>query len=133
MSEKPKLIFVCGSRSLTGEEEWVKNVLLQLAPMFSLNNIIHGGAKGIDSLITLDMCKHLEVIRPDYEKYGNKAPLVRNTEMAKKCDMVVAIWDGTSKGTMHAVREVMKLGKTGILVDPKGYKAFGVGMGVGPT
>lgn len=68
--------------------------------------IISGGAIGVDTLAEkyadrMDIPK--VIIRPDYKKYGKLAPLVRNKQMVDMADMVIAIWDGKSRGTKNTI------------------------------
>lgn len=40
----------------------------------------------------------------DWERHGKRAGYLRNREMAELgADLVLAFWDGQSKGTMHMV------------------------------
>lgn len=48
---------------------------------------------------------------PDYEKYGRKAPLVRNKLIVENCDCLIAFWDGKSRGTKYTLDYATKLGK----------------------
>lgn len=76
--------------------------------------IISGGAKGIDSLAETYANEHnipTIIFEPDYSKYGRKAPIVRNQLIAKEADIVVAIWDGKSKGTAYTINYAQKIGK----------------------
>ena len=56
---------------------------------------------------------HIPLIefKPDYIKYGQRAPLVRNRWIVEGADQVLAFWDGKSRGTMHTVEYAKKLGK----------------------
>ena len=68
--------------------------------------IISGGASGVDSWAEefARLCGFGFVeVRPDYEKYGKKAPLIRNRELVRQADCVLAIWDYRSRGTAHAI------------------------------
>lgn len=47
------------------------------------------------------------ILKPDYERYENLAPLARNLYMVDLCDSVLAIWDGNS----FDVGEVIKAAK----------------------
>ena len=38
-----------------------------------------------------------------WEKYGKAAGYIRNEEMAKNADALVAFWDGESQGTRHMI------------------------------
>ena len=45
---------------------------------------------------------------PDWDKYGKSAGYIRNTEMAEAGDILVAFWDGKSKGTEHMINIMKK-------------------------
>lgn len=44
----------------------------------------------------------------DWEKNGKKAGPIRNEEMAKFADVLVAFWDGESKGTRDMINRALK-------------------------
>ncbi len=56
----------------------------------------------------------------NWEKFGRSAGYVRNTEMAKVGNFLLAFWDGMSKGTGHMVNIATRLGLAvnTVLVDP---------------
>ena len=69
--------------------------------------IISGGANGVDAIAeTYADKKRLSklILRPRYDLYGRAAPLKRNEEMVELCDLVLVVWDGTSKGTRHTIQ-----------------------------
>lgn len=68
--------------------------------------IISGGAKGIDSLAksaAQSLKVPFEQILPCYEKFGKRAPIVRNAEIVKQADRVLAFWDFKSRGTANVL------------------------------
>lgn len=71
--------------------------------------VMHGGAKGADSLASRWCDKNFvtyKIYRPDYSKYPPKrAPLMRNQEMVNEenIDLVIAFWDGVSRGTQDLI------------------------------
>lgn len=76
--------------------------------------IISGGAKGIDTLAEkFADSKGIKklIIKPNYEKYGRAAPHIRNRDIVNNADLVIALWDGKSKGTMNTVEYAQKCGK----------------------
>ena len=88
--------------------------------------IISGGAQGVDTLaaaaakrLNLPLVEYL----PDYDTYGNLAPLRRNRKIVENSDMVLAFWDYKSPGTRNALLEAVKAGKK-IKVIIIGKKAF---------
>lgn len=68
--------------------------------------IISGGARGIDEsarkLAEEYRLEYIEIL-PDYKKYGIRAPLIRNERIVDAADMVVAFWDGKSRGTENVI------------------------------
>jgi hypothetical protein len=76
--------------------------------------IVTGGAVGVDS-IGMEYAKknniELLVFLPEYEKYGRGAPLVRNKKIVESCDIVLAFWDGKSKGTKNTIDYANKIKK----------------------
>lgn len=75
---------------------------------------VHGGAQGFDTQVeafakTYDI--KTIVYRPDYNKYGRRAPLVRNKLIVEGADLLVACWDGrNSGGTHYTIRLAKELG-----------------------
>ncbi len=76
--------------------------------------IISGGANGIDRLAEEYADKHRIsklIIKPEYDKYGKTAPLVRNKKIVDSADMVIAFWDGQSRGTYNVIEYAKSVGK----------------------
>lgn len=76
--------------------------------------IVSGGARGVDRMAerwarTRGVC--CEVHPADWRKYGKRAGMVRNAEMAEIADELVAIWDGESRGTAAMIDMMKKRGK----------------------
>lgn len=72
--------------------------------------IVHGGATGADTLAskfahthTLEEKKFL----PDYDKWKSTAPLYRNTDMANYGDVLIAFWNGKSRGTKDMINKAL--------------------------
>ena len=70
------------------------------------DTIVSGGAKGADSLAKLlseDIgCKYIEY-PAQWDKYGKSAGYRRNVDIIQRADVVMAFWDGESKGTKHSI------------------------------
>ena len=77
--------------------------------------MISGGAQGIDACArSYAKQKGLAIteIFPCYARYSRAAPLRRNEEkFVRRADMVLAFWDGESKGTAYTIRYAQKQGK----------------------
>ena len=92
-------IAIVGSRNLkiTSFQEFLPS---------DVTEIVSGGAKGIDSCAekyARENGLRVTVFYPDYEKYGKKAPLLRNHDIVKYADAVYAFWDGESRGTYYTI------------------------------
>jgi hypothetical protein len=68
--------------------------------------IVSGTAKGADRLgemYSKEMGFGLKLFPADWGKYGKSAGMRRNEQMADYSDMLIAFWDGSSKGTKHMI------------------------------
>ena len=75
--------------------------------------VLCGKAKGADTLgerYAKDRGYTVEYYPADWEKFGRSAGYLRNEEMAKNADALVAFWDGKSKGTGHMISLARKHG-----------------------
>ena len=87
-------------------------IILRYLPE-NCSGIISGGAKGIDSLaqsVAKQLDINFECIPPDFEKNGRQAPLIRNDEIVRRADMVLAFWDFKSRGTAYTIVKCIELG-----------------------
>ena len=75
------------------------------------DTVITGGCRGVDQ-IAYDFAQRMfaknEVFKADWNKYGKAAGPIRNRQMAENADILVAFWDGESKGTKNAIDEARK-------------------------
>ena len=97
---------VVGSRSITALN------LGEYLPE-DTTEIVSGGARGVDSCAREYALTHgipLREFLPDYDRYGRSAPLRRNVTIVENSDLVLAFWDGKSRGTMHTVSQCEKQG-----------------------
>ena len=99
-------VAVIGSRGLT------VNDLGKYLPK-DTTEIVSGGAKGIDTCARDYALLHdikLTEFLPEYNKYGRGAPLKRNLQIIEYADVVIAFWDGKSRGTKYVIDNCKKLG-----------------------
>ncbi|MBQ8132862.1 MAG: hypothetical protein IJ192_00375 [Clostridia bacterium] len=97
---------VIGSRGLTVDN------LRKYLPL-ETTEIVSGGAAGIDTCAenyAVENDLKLTVFLPEYKKYGRSAPLKRNIEIINYADIVLAFWDGKSRGTKFVIDNCQKLG-----------------------
>lgn len=100
-------VAIIGSRSLT-------NVEISKYIPENVTEIISGGAKGIDTLAEEWADKNgipKTIIKPEYEKYKRGAPLKRNEKIVESADIIIALWDGKSRGTKFTIDYAKKLNK----------------------
>lgn len=76
--------------------------------------IVSGGARGIDRcarhFAQANGIKLTEFL-PAYHQYGKGAPLRRNLDIIAYSDLVLAFWDGKSRGTKFVIDNCKKQGK----------------------
>ena len=92
----------------------IKDVLLEEYVSDEVNEIVSGGAIGVDlcaAEYAQKMSLKLTEFLPQYQIYGRAAPIVRNKEIVDYSDMVIAFWDGSSKGTLSVIKYAEKSGK----------------------
>lgn len=68
--------------------------------------IISGVAKGADTLgerYARDNGYNIKLIPADWDTHGRSAGYKRNSDMADYGNVLIAFWDGKSKGTKHMI------------------------------
>jgi hypothetical protein len=68
--------------------------------------VISGGARGVDSMaeaVARQMKLATIIFKADWDTLGKRAGYLRNIDIVKEADKVVAFWDGTSKGTLSTI------------------------------
>lgn len=81
--------------------------------------IISGGARGADTLAD-EACNYfgldIQIFYPNWEEEGKSAGLNRNTQIVNACDMVLAFWDGKSRGTADTIEKAKRAKKPTFIV-----------------
>ena len=111
-------VAIVGSRD---SRELTVDDLIQMIPL-NCTRLISGGAEGVDQLarqaaetLGIPLTEYL----PDYETYGRRAPLVRNSQIIAEADLVLAIWYKISHGTAHTITECIRRRIPVIVIDLK--------------
>jgi hypothetical protein len=118
MEEFPR-IAVVGSRDFFSQD-MVERFVYLLPRKWT---IVSGGARGVDKWAEQTAKhhrRHTDIYEPDWKKYGKVAGFIRNNEIVRNCDIVVAFWDGRSKGTKHSIQLARYLNKPCIIVKGQG-------------
>jgi len=97
---------IVGSRTFN-DEDLLHNIIMgyMWKEDWSLT-IISGGATGADSLAKefAETYGYNYIEYPaEWDKYGKSAGYKRNKLIVDNCDIVLAFWDGKSKGTKHTI------------------------------
>lgn len=102
-------IAIVGSRGIT-DYELVSRIAFQTICGIPMDRgeitIVSGGARGVDRLaerFAKEYNYYLLVIPAQWDKYQNRAGFVRNEEVVKASDLIIAIWDGKSPGTKSTI------------------------------
>lgn len=113
-------LIIAGTRTITGWEKVLYALDRSPWRLSDIDTIITGGAKGIDTYAEW-VAKQLEIPTLTYdptdpnsetqylrEEYGKSAYAMRNEEMAKEGDALLAIWDGESRGTEIMINKAIE-------------------------
>lgn len=102
-------VIVCGGRSFQDKEFCFKK-LDELIGSLENVEIVSGNAKGADAFgeeYALKNSLKLSVFKANWKKYGKAAGPIRNREMyhyaLEDNAMIIAFWDGISKGTKNMI------------------------------
>ena len=106
-------ISIIGSRSFN-DYALLKETIDKEFENKEISLIVSGGAKGADSLgekYAINNGIAVKIFLPDWKKYGRGAGFVRNKTIVENSDVVVAFWNGVSKGTKNSIDVAKKLNK----------------------
>lgn len=102
---------MAGSRGIAKRR--IVSRALKRAP-FEITEVVSGACKkGVDQLGEgWAKRKGIPVKRfpADWNQYGRRAGPLRNREMARYADALIAIWDGKSRGTRSMIDEALREG-----------------------
>lgn len=105
-------IIIAGSRDYDNYEEAAKLIDEFIKDIDTSNPvIISGGAKGADKIGEEYAARNdldCVVYRANWGKYGKQAGVIRNGEMAKNADCLLAFWNGESRGTYNMINTAKK-------------------------
>jgi hypothetical protein len=88
--------------------------------------VLSGGARGIDSQAEKWASRRgipVEYYPAMWKLWGNSAGPRRNVEMAANADALIAVWDGSSRGTKHMIETALSKGLTVYVYDASGATA----------
>ena len=100
-------IAIVGSRSFQDY-----GLLLETMARHKPSAIVSGGAKGADTLAeryAREIDVDCIVFKPDWKRYGRAAGPKRNKQLVEASDLIIAFWDGKSRGTKHMINTMKNL------------------------
>lgn|SRR5574341_1622230 len=114
---------IAGSRGI--KDYYIVSTILDNFPdKHQITEVILGGARGVDQLAEIWANENnipTRVFKANWKEYKKSAGVIRNKEMAKNADMLIAIWDGESKGTANMIKVAKECGLIIHIAIPK-YK-----------
>ena len=112
-------VIIAGGRDFT-------NVTVMATTLNNLQDVDHvieiekltlicGMARGADLIAYKLFSKAglpIKMYPADWDQYGKRAGFIRNTQMADVADMLIAFWDGESRGTAHMINTMKQQHKS---------------------
>jgi len=99
-------VVIAGSRGFE-DYEVVRNNCDTLLDGISVDAVLCGECKGVDLLgkrYANERGIAVESFPADWKRYGRAAGPKRNKQMAENADVLIAFWDGVSKGTKNMIK-----------------------------
>jgi len=113
--DKPVMkLAIVGSRTFNSYSILENYVNLLRLEYPNINLIISGGAIGADKLGETYARIHnipTTIYKPDWNKYKKAAGIYRNTDIISNSDIIIAFWDGQSKGTLDSINKAQQYNK----------------------
>ena len=112
-------IIVAGSRTFT-DYNMTRDILNNISEFNMITTIISGQARGADTQGEMWAASYKIPVKKypaNWTDYGKRAGYIRNEQMAKEGDMLIAFWDGKSKGTKHMLDTMRKMDKPSIVME----------------
>ena len=103
-------VIIAGSRGIT-DYDTVWRAIKE--SKFTITEVVSGGANGVDKLGEKYAVRNdipLKVFLADWKKKKASAGIIRNAEMAKYADALIAVWDGKSPGTKNMIEVAERKG-----------------------
>lgn len=101
---------IAGSRDCT-DRDVVGKAVAQSG--FDVSLVISGAARGVDRLGEDWAAAHgkpVERYPADWDTHGRSAGPIRNAQMADVAEVLIAVWDGQSRGTKNMIDTARRKG-----------------------
>lgn len=98
---------IVGSRHFNDKVAFEKVMTDHVAKHGMPELVVSGGAKGADTLGEQWARKHkikVLILKPDWKKHGDRAGLIRNHDIVKECNYMIAFPSKSNgSGTQHSI------------------------------
>lgn len=126
MSDIYPRVCVCGSRSITNYE-YIERMMILLLNKENIKpcEIVSGCARGPDKLGETYASKFgipIKRFPAQWKTFGISAGYRRNVDMAEYSDIIIAFYDGESKGTGHMINICKEKNKKIVIVSGENYQ-----------
>lgn len=108
LNEQMFKVIIAGTRSFTDYSLLRQYADFKLSRIEDSIEIVSGHARGADAMGERYAEEHgyaLKLFPADWKRYGKRAGIIRNAEMAEYADALIAFWDGKSRGTYNMIEE----------------------------
>lgn len=105
---------IVGSRSINNDELVIDFINECYPKLSKVKLIISGGAPGVDTIAEKYAKENkikTKIFIPNWEKYGDQAHFIRNSNIISGCDECIIIWDGHSECTKQDIDLCYEMGK----------------------
>ena len=109
-------VIIAGSRGVSEQEVYAA---VGACPWSGfITTVVSGGARGADAggeKWAVDHSREIKRFEADWDSRGRAAGPIRNEEMARYSDGLIAIWDGESRGTGSMIGMARRYGLRGFI------------------
>ena len=103
---------IAGSRDFRNYAA-VEKAVAYVQPDWVITEIVSGMARGADTLGERWARNHTLPVKQfpaEWDRYGKSAGYKRNHQMAQYGNILIAFWDGQSRGTLHMIQIATQMG-----------------------
>jgi hypothetical protein len=127
-------VAIVGSRSIRNEQVVID--FINECHTFDVlyDKIISGGMIGVDTIAENFAKEHnirTTIFVPNWEKYGNQAGYIRNSDIISKADKCIIIWDGSSELTKNDIELCEQMRKPSYIYDLSKNEKYEINTEIG--
>ena len=102
------ILSIVGTRDYTNYDNFKNIVNKYIEEVGIPQEIVSGGAKGVDTLAEIYAHEHnipIKIFKPDWSKFGRAAGILRNTDIINYSTHVLALPNEKSVGTIDSINK----------------------------